>query len=85
MPWGLTVFSLSSSGYLVLDKPLDRESLDYYTLVVTASDGQPDGVRNSDVQIYSIKWLSLLELFHIPSGIDLSGCREGTEIPQLWY
>lgn len=34
-----------SSGYLVLDKPLDRESLDNYTLVVTASDGHPDGVR----------------------------------------
>uniref|UniRef100_A0A665WB09 Protocadherin-15 n=1 Tax=Echeneis naucrates TaxID=173247 RepID=A0A665WB09_ECHNA len=29
------------SGYLVLDKPLDRESLDHYTLVVTASDGRP--------------------------------------------
>lgn len=39
--------SLSSSGYLVLDNPLDRETLDYYTLVVTASDGHPDGVRNS--------------------------------------
>lgn len=43
---GLTLlYSVSSSGYLVLDKPLDRESLDYYTLVVTASDGHPGGVR----------------------------------------
>ncbi|KAI4807668.1 hypothetical protein KUCAC02_027459, partial [Chaenocephalus aceratus] len=33
-----------NSGYLVLNKSLDRESLDYYTLVVTASDGHPDGV-----------------------------------------
>ncbi|KAJ4940148.1 hypothetical protein JOQ06_026457, partial [Pogonophryne albipinna] len=32
-----------NSGYLVLNKSLDRESLDYYTLVVTASDGHPDG------------------------------------------
>lgn len=38
--------SVSSSGYLILDKPLDRESLDYYTLVVTASDGHLHGVRN---------------------------------------
>lgn len=37
--------SVSSSGYLVLDKPLDRESAENYTLVVTASDGHPDGVR----------------------------------------
>uniref|UniRef100_A0A3B4VLG4 Protocadherin-15 n=1 Tax=Seriola dumerili TaxID=41447 RepID=A0A3B4VLG4_SERDU len=39
------------SGYLVLDKPLDRESLDYYTLVVTASDGQPDGTSTAMVNI----------------------------------
>lgn len=79
------MFSLSSSGYLVLDKPLDRESLDYYTLVVTASDGRPDGVRNSDVRHRYIKRLTLIELLHIPSRINLSGCREGIEIPQLWY
>uniref|UniRef100_A0A8D3E9S2 Protocadherin-15 n=1 Tax=Scophthalmus maximus TaxID=52904 RepID=A0A8D3E9S2_SCOMX len=40
-----------NSGYLVLDKPLDRESLDYYTLVVTASDGQPDGTSTAMVNI----------------------------------
>ncbi|GLD74568.1 protocadherin-15-like protein [Lates japonicus] len=45
-------FSLQqSSGYLVLDKPLDRESLDYYTLVVTASDGQPDGSSTAMVNV----------------------------------
>uniref|UniRef100_A0A4W6E4J8 Protocadherin-15 n=1 Tax=Lates calcarifer TaxID=8187 RepID=A0A4W6E4J8_LATCA len=43
-------FSLHS-GYLVLDKPLDRESVDYYTLVVTASDGQPDGTSTAMVNI----------------------------------
>ncbi|MED6245278.1 hypothetical protein ATANTOWER_001167, partial [Ataeniobius toweri] len=32
-----------NSGHLVLDKPLDRESLDHYILVITASDGRPDG------------------------------------------
>uniref|UniRef100_A0A4W6E7D7 Protocadherin-15 n=1 Tax=Lates calcarifer TaxID=8187 RepID=A0A4W6E7D7_LATCA len=41
----------NSSGYLVLDKPLDRESVDYYTLVVTASDGQPDGTSTAMVNI----------------------------------
>ncbi|XP_036937401.1 protocadherin-15-like isoform X2 [Acanthopagrus latus] len=40
-----------SSGYLLLDKPLDRESLDYYTLVVTASDGHPDGTSTATVNI----------------------------------
>uniref|UniRef100_A0A8C4H927 Cadherin domain-containing protein n=1 Tax=Dicentrarchus labrax TaxID=13489 RepID=A0A8C4H927_DICLA len=40
-----------NSGYLVLDKPLDRESLDYYTLVVTASDGHPDGTSTATVNI----------------------------------
>uniref|UniRef100_A0A671WHL5 Protocadherin-15 n=1 Tax=Sparus aurata TaxID=8175 RepID=A0A671WHL5_SPAAU len=39
------------SGYLLLDKPLDRESLDYYTLVVTASDGHPDGTSSATVNI----------------------------------
>ncbi|XP_037610814.1 protocadherin-15-like isoform X3 [Sebastes umbrosus] len=40
-----------NSGYLVLDKALDRESLDYYTLVVTASDGRPDGISTATVNI----------------------------------
>ncbi|XP_075949847.1 protocadherin-15-like [Anarhichas minor] len=40
-----------SSGYLVLDKPLDRESVDYYTLVVTASDGHTDGTSTVTVSI----------------------------------
>ncbi|XP_034563499.1 protocadherin-15-like isoform X4 [Notolabrus celidotus] len=40
-----------NSGYLVLDKPLDRESLDYYTLVVTASDGHPEGTSTVTVNI----------------------------------
>uniref|UniRef100_A0A669F4N9 Protocadherin-related 15b n=1 Tax=Oreochromis niloticus TaxID=8128 RepID=A0A669F4N9_ORENI len=40
-----------NSGYLVLDKPLDRETLDYYTLVVTASDGHPEGTSTATVNI----------------------------------
>uniref|UniRef100_A0A668RIR3 Protocadherin-15 n=1 Tax=Oreochromis aureus TaxID=47969 RepID=A0A668RIR3_OREAU len=40
-----------NSGYLVLDKPLDRETLDYYTLVVTASDGHPEGTSTVTVNI----------------------------------
>ncbi|KAM7370799.1 hypothetical protein PAMP_010319 [Pampus punctatissimus] len=40
-----------NSGCLVLDKPLDRESLDYYTLVVTASDEHPDGTSTATVNI----------------------------------
>ncbi|XP_061564652.1 protocadherin-15-like [Cololabis saira] len=40
-----------NSGYLVLDSPLDRESLDSYTLVVTASDGHPDGTSTATVNI----------------------------------
>uniref|UniRef100_A0A668RJB3 Protocadherin-15 n=1 Tax=Oreochromis aureus TaxID=47969 RepID=A0A668RJB3_OREAU len=42
---------LTFSGYLVLDKPLDRETLDYYTLVVTASDGHPEGTSTVTVNI----------------------------------
>ncbi|KAM8876084.1 protocadherin-15b isoform 1-T1 [Synchiropus picturatus] len=39
------------SGYLVLDQPLDRESVDFYTLVVTASDQHPDGTSTATVKI----------------------------------
>uniref|UniRef100_A0A3Q3RC81 Protocadherin-15 n=1 Tax=Monopterus albus TaxID=43700 RepID=A0A3Q3RC81_MONAL len=38
-------------GYLVLDKPLDRESVDVYTLVVIATDGRPDGTSTATVNI----------------------------------
>ncbi|XP_062415976.1 protocadherin-15-like isoform X1 [Pungitius pungitius] len=45
-------FSLQQdSGYLVLDKSLDRESVDYYSLVVTASDGHPDGTSTVTVSV----------------------------------
>uniref|UniRef100_A0A3B3DZX9 Protocadherin-15 n=1 Tax=Oryzias melastigma TaxID=30732 RepID=A0A3B3DZX9_ORYME len=40
-----------NSGSLVLSSPLDRESLDYYSLVVTASDGHPDGTSTATVNI----------------------------------
>ncbi|XP_068611043.1 protocadherin-15-like [Brachionichthys hirsutus] len=40
-----------NSGYLVLEKPLDREFLDHYTLVVTASDGHPAGTSTATVNI----------------------------------
>ncbi|XP_077959652.1 protocadherin-15-like isoform X2 [Gasterosteus aculeatus] len=40
-----------NSGYLVLDKPLDRESVDHYSLVVTASDGHPDGTSTVTVSV----------------------------------
>ncbi|CAK6979421.1 LOW QUALITY PROTEIN: protocadherin-15-like, partial [Scomber scombrus] len=40
-----------TSGYLVLNKSLDRESLDYYTLVVTASDGHGHGTSTATVNI----------------------------------
>lgn len=35
---------IARSGLLALGKPLDRESTDRYILIVTASDGRPDGV-----------------------------------------
>lgn len=39
------VFNLSATtGILTLGKALDRESTDRYILIVTASDGRPDGV-----------------------------------------
>uniref|UniRef100_A0A8C4PP01 Protocadherin-15 n=1 Tax=Equus asinus asinus TaxID=83772 RepID=A0A8C4PP01_EQUAS len=39
------VFNLSeNTGILTLGKALDRESTDRYILIVTASDGRPDGV-----------------------------------------
>uniref|UniRef100_A0A8C9T570 Protocadherin-15 n=1 Tax=Scleropages formosus TaxID=113540 RepID=A0A8C9T570_SCLFO len=47
-----TFFNLSeSSGLLVLGRPLDRESTDRYTLVVTASDGNPEGTSTAIVNI----------------------------------
>uniref|UniRef100_A0AAY4D0F9 Protocadherin-15 n=1 Tax=Denticeps clupeoides TaxID=299321 RepID=A0AAY4D0F9_9TELE len=39
------------SGLLVLDKVLDRETSDRYTLIVTASDGNPDGTSTTTVNI----------------------------------
>lgn len=40
----LFVFFVTSTGILTLGKALDRESTDRYILIVTASDGRPDGV-----------------------------------------
>lgn len=37
--------SLRRIGLLLLDQPLDRETTDRYRLIVTASDGNPGGVR----------------------------------------
>jgi hypothetical protein len=37
--------SLYRIGLLLLGKPLDRETTDQYRLIVTASDGNPGGVR----------------------------------------
>ncbi|XP_053307239.1 protocadherin-15 [Spea bombifrons] len=46
------VFNLSiSSGHLVLAKSLDRESTDRYILIVTASDGRPDGTSTATVNV----------------------------------
>ncbi|XP_064780345.1 protocadherin-15-like [Oncorhynchus masou masou] len=46
------LFELSQMlGLLVLRKPLDRETEDHYTLVVTASDGRPEGTSTATVNI----------------------------------
>ncbi|XP_064001083.1 protocadherin-15 isoform X5 [Pogoniulus pusillus] len=46
------VFNLSqSTGVLTLGKALDRESTDRYILIVTASDGRPDGTSTATVNI----------------------------------
>ncbi|KAJ8396031.1 hypothetical protein AAFF_G00025630 [Aldrovandia affinis] len=45
-------FNLSeTSGLLVLGKPLDRENVDRYVLVITASDGRSDGISTATVTI----------------------------------
>uniref|UniRef100_A0A668AUC0 Protocadherin-15 n=1 Tax=Myripristis murdjan TaxID=586833 RepID=A0A668AUC0_9TELE len=46
-----SVGSLTRTGHLILDKPLDRETLDHYTLVVTASDGHAEGTSTATVNI----------------------------------
>uniref|UniRef100_A0A8C6P6I9 Protocadherin related 15 n=1 Tax=Nothobranchius furzeri TaxID=105023 RepID=A0A8C6P6I9_NOTFU len=57
MRTGATLLNLQSlffiiiSGYLILHSPLDRETVDYYTLVVTASDGHPNGTSTAMVNI----------------------------------
>ncbi|XP_051770925.1 protocadherin-15b isoform X1 [Ctenopharyngodon idella] len=46
------VFEVSqTSGLLLLAKNLDREITDHYTLMVTASDGKPDGTSTATVNI----------------------------------
>uniref|UniRef100_A0A674BHF1 Protocadherin-15 n=1 Tax=Salmo trutta TaxID=8032 RepID=A0A674BHF1_SALTR len=45
------LFELSRTWLLVLGKPLDRETEDRYTLVVTASDGHPEGTSTATVNI----------------------------------
>ncbi|KAG5262830.1 hypothetical protein AALO_G00279370 [Alosa alosa] len=42
---------LQESGLLLLNKTLDRETTDRYTLVVTASDGKADGTSTTTVNI----------------------------------
>ncbi|KTF93252.1 hypothetical protein cypCar_00017939, partial [Cyprinus carpio] len=46
------VFNLSRTiGLLLLAKPLDRETIDQYRLIVTASDGHPGGISTATVSI----------------------------------
>lgn len=46
------VFNITvSSGLLILAKTLDRESTDRYILIVTASDGRPDGTSTATVNV----------------------------------
>uniref|UniRef100_A0A8C7Q4C5 Protocadherin-related 15b n=1 Tax=Oncorhynchus mykiss TaxID=8022 RepID=A0A8C7Q4C5_ONCMY len=45
------LFELSRTWLLVLGKPLDRETEDRYTLVVTASDGHPEGTSTATVNV----------------------------------
>ncbi|KAK7148219.1 hypothetical protein R3I93_012518 [Phoxinus phoxinus] len=46
------VFNLSRTiGLLLLAKPLDRETIDQYRLIITASDGQPGGTSTATVSI----------------------------------
>ncbi|XP_026133814.1 protocadherin-15-like isoform X3 [Carassius auratus] len=46
------VFNLSRTiGLLLLAKPLDRETIDQYLLIVTASDGNPGGISTATVSI----------------------------------
>ncbi|XP_054546647.1 protocadherin-15 isoform X2 [Talpa occidentalis] len=46
------VFNLSeTTGILTLGKSLDRESTDRYILIVTASDGRPDGTSTATVNV----------------------------------
>ncbi|XP_023977065.1 protocadherin-15 isoform X8 [Physeter macrocephalus] len=40
-----------STGILILGKALDRESTDRYILIVTASDGRPDGTSTATVNV----------------------------------
>ncbi|KAK5620607.1 Protocadherin-15 [Crenichthys baileyi] len=49
------VFNLSeTTGLLLLAKPLDRETTDQYRLIVTASDGNPGGVRHSSFYLSTL-------------------------------
>lgn len=45
--WVFSFTSLYRIGLLLLSKPLDRETTDQYRLIVTASDGNPGGVRHN--------------------------------------
>ncbi|KAL2078366.1 hypothetical protein ACEWY4_026051 [Coilia grayii] len=42
---------LQETGLLLLDKALDRETKDRYTLVITASDGKADGTSTTTVSV----------------------------------
>lgn len=46
------VFNLSATtGILTLGKALDRESTDHCILIITASDGRPDGTSTATVNV----------------------------------
>ncbi|KAJ7987761.1 hypothetical protein DPEC_G00329850 [Dallia pectoralis] len=79
-------FELSQmSGLLFLGKPLDRETEDRYTLVVTASDGHPAGTSTATVNIVVTDVNDNDPVFdqHLPQNLTVSEEEDNSYVGQV--
>uniref|UniRef100_A0A8C5A0C1 Cadherin domain-containing protein n=1 Tax=Gadus morhua TaxID=8049 RepID=A0A8C5A0C1_GADMO len=72
-------------GLLVLGKPLDRETLDHYTLVVAASDGRPSGTSTAtvDVMVTDVNDNDPLFDLSLPVNLSVSEGRENAYVGRV--
>uniref|UniRef100_A0A8C5AWE6 Cadherin domain-containing protein n=1 Tax=Gadus morhua TaxID=8049 RepID=A0A8C5AWE6_GADMO len=88
-PITYNILSGDPHGLLVLGKPLDRETLDHYTLVVAASDGRPSGTSTAtvDVMVTDVNDNDPLFDLSLPVNLSVSEGRENAYVGRVkvWH